>query len=72
MHYAVTAHYMSLHAAIKMLHSRLFVLHSLLRKIIAGQLVSLLQTGNQLGSSKISIPAHHCASHHRFAVINDI
>ncbi|KAK9904115.1 hypothetical protein WJX75_004893 [Coccomyxa subellipsoidea] len=33
----LTAHYMSLHAAIKMLHSRLFVLHSLLRKIIAGE-----------------------------------
>lgn len=37
---AVTAHYMSLHSAIKMLHGRLSVLHALLCKVNSGIVVS--------------------------------
>ncbi|CAL8470813.1 g10355 [Coccomyxa elongata] len=61
----LTAHYTSLHAAIKMLHDRLFVLHALLRKMMSGETPYDHALIRQAASLVRQLPAIRAASFHQ-------
>ncbi|EIE22810.1 Mov34-domain-containing protein [Coccomyxa subellipsoidea C-169] len=61
----LSAHYMSLHAAIKMLHGRLLILHVLLRNIDSGEIPYDHALIRQAASLVRQLPAIRAASFHQ-------